>query len=169
MGLQKYKRAQWHDDALLFCSDGCACIFVKYLQDGFTIIQTHEMTRRCVAFFKAMRLYLCKIFARWVYKNTNARNDATMRCFFVRIVCIFVKYLQDGFTKIQTRSMTRRCVAFLFGWMRLYLCKIFARWVYNNTNALNDTTMRCFFVRMDAFWKFNLNHFHSLYAFREMI
>jgi hypothetical protein len=29
-----------------------------------------------------VRLFLGKIFARWVYKNTNARDDTTMRCFF---------------------------------------------------------------------------------------
>jgi hypothetical protein len=47
-----------------------------------------------------MRLYLCKIFARWVYKNTNARNDMTMRWFLSALcVCIFVKYLQDGADK----------------------------------------------------------------------
>ncbi len=86
MGLQKYKRTRWHDDALLF-SDWCVCIGVNYLQDGFTKIQTHAMTWRCVAFvFGLVRLVLGKIlFARWVYKNTNARNDMTMRCFFFRI------------------------------------------------------------------------------------
>ncbi len=36
---------------------------------------------RCVV-FGLVRLYIGKIFARWVYKNTNARNDMTMRCFF---------------------------------------------------------------------------------------
>jgi hypothetical protein len=30
-----------------------------------------------------MRLFLCKIFARWVYKDTNARHDDALRCFFV--------------------------------------------------------------------------------------
>jgi hypothetical protein len=60
-----------------------------------------------------MRLYLCKIFARWVYKNTNARDES---------------------------PVTRRCVAFFPGWMRLYLCKIFSRWVYKNTNAVAPMT-----------------------------
>ncbi len=99
-------------DALLF-SDGCVCIGVKYLQDGFTPIQTHAMTLRCVAFFGLVRLYLCNIFARWFYTNTNARDAMTLRCavlFSDWCVCIFfVKYLQDGFTKIQTHAMTRRC------------------------------------------------------------
>ncbi len=135
------------------------------------------MTRRCVAFlFGLVRLYLCKIFARWVYKNYKRTRwhdqntesqilfrscghetpfsdqkghqksgifralDTTMRCFLFGLVafysdscvCIFVKCLQDGFTKIQTHAMTRRCVAFLFGFVRLYLCKVFARWVYKN-------------------------------------
>ncbi len=70
-GLQKNKRAQWHDDALLFVSDWCVCFFVKYWQDGFTKIQTQAMTWRCVAFcFGLVRLYLCKILARWVYNDT---------------------------------------------------------------------------------------------------
>jgi hypothetical protein len=29
-----------------------------------------------------MRLYLGKLFARWVYKNTNARNETTIRFLF---------------------------------------------------------------------------------------
>ncbi len=41
--------------SVAFFSDGCVCIFVKYLQDGFTKIQTHAM------------------------------NYATMRCFFFRM------------------------------------------------------------------------------------
>jgi hypothetical protein len=65
---------------------------------------------------RSMRLYLGKLFARWVNQNTNARNDSanratandmTMRCLLsVRGVCIFENYLQDGFTKIQTHAMT---------------------------------------------------------------
>jgi hypothetical protein len=128
-------------------------VYKMGLQDGFTIwvykIQTHAMTRRFVAFFVGtMRLYLGKLFARWVYKNTNARKDTTMRFLFwsERCVCILVNYLQDGFTKIQTHAMTRRCVAFLVGTMRLYLGKLFARWVYKNTNARKDTTMRFLFL-----------------------
>ncbi len=102
------------------------------------------MTMRCFV-FGWMPLYFCKIFARWVYNNTNARHDMTMRCFVSDgCVCIFVKYLPDGFTKIQTHAMTHddalRCV----GWMRLYRGKIFARWVYPYTNARDDMTMRCF-------------------------
>ncbi len=89
-----------HDDALLFVSDWCVCIEVNYLQGGFTKIQTHAMTWRGVAFCGLVRLYRGKIFARWVYKNTNARNDMTMRCVLSDwCVCIGVKYLQDGFTK----------------------------------------------------------------------
>jgi hypothetical protein len=187
-----YNNTNARDDTTMRCffPKQCVCIFVKYLQDGFTIIQTHAMTRRrCVAFlFKAMRLYRGKIFARWVYNNTNARDDTTMRCFFSKpCVCIFVKYLQDGFTKIQTHAMTWRRHALLFSskpcvcievkslqdgftiiqthamtWrrhallffkaMRLYLCKIFARWVYNNTNARDDTTTSCVaFFQSNAF------------------
>jgi hypothetical protein len=64
-----------------------------------------------------MRLVLCKIVARWVYNNTNARDDMTMRWFF-----------SDE-----------------WHWMRLYRGKIFASWVYKNTNARDDMTMRWFF------------------------
>ncbi len=65
---------------------------------------------RCF-FFGWMRLYRGKIFARWVYNNTNARNESqvTRRCvafFSDGCVCIEVKYLQDGFTIIQTHAMT---------------------------------------------------------------
>ncbi len=63
-------------------------------------------------------------------RNTNAHDYTTMRCFVSDwFVWFFVKYLQDGFTKLQTHAMTRWCVAF-FGLVRLVLCKIFARWVY---------------------------------------
>ncbi len=42
-------------------------------------------------------LYLCKIFARWVYKNTNACNDMTMCClFFWLLLCILVQHLQQS-------------------------------------------------------------------------
>ncbi len=57
--------------------------------------------------FGLVRLVLCKIFARWVYNNTNARSDTTMHCLLSDwCVWYFVKYLQDGFTKIQTHAMT---------------------------------------------------------------
>jgi hypothetical protein len=39
-------------------------------------------------------------------------------------------------------------------WFRMdafVFCKIFARWVYKNTNARDDMTMRWFVFRMDAF------------------
>jgi hypothetical protein len=50
-----------------------------------------------------------------------------MRCFFSHgCACIFVKSLQDGFTKTTNarndKTMTMRC--FFLGWMRFYLCKI---------------------------------------------
>ena len=69
--------------------------------DGFPKIQTHAITWRGVAFVSGLvRLVLCKILARWVYQNTNARDDMTRRC-FVSDWCVwfFVKYWQDGFTK----------------------------------------------------------------------
>jgi hypothetical protein len=213
-----YKDTNTRDDMTtmrcFLCRDRCVCIGVKYLQYGFTPIQTHAMTwRRCVAFFFGMmRLYRGKIFARWVYKDTNARDDMTMRCGLMRLyrgkifarwvypytntrdemttmrcffsglylckifarwvykttnardallfflhgcVCIGVKYLQDGFTKLQTHAMSRAWHddALLFsGWLRLYRGKMFARWVYKTTNARDDmTTMRCFFFWMVAF------------------
>ncbi len=120
MGLPLYKRTRWHDDdALLFFLDGCVCIGVKYLQDGFTKLQTHAMIRSwhddALLFSGWLRWYRGKIFARWVYPYTNARDDTTMRCFFQDgCVGIEVKYLQDGFTPIQTHAMTRRCVAFFW-------------------------------------------------------
>ncbi len=110
MGLPKYKRTRWHDDDALLC-------------------------------FGLVRLFIGKLFARWVYQNTNARDDTTTMRWFVSdwCVCILVKYLQDGFTQIQTHAMTRRrCVA-------LFRIGAFARLVYQNTNARDDTTtMRCF-------------------------
>jgi hypothetical protein len=45
-------------------------------------------------------------------------------------------------TKIQTHAMSRSCLddALLFsGWMRLYRGKRFARWVYKDTNARDDS------------------------------
>ena len=74
-------------------------------------IHTHAMTRWCVAFFGWMRLYLCKIFARCAYKNTHARAMTWRWHLRDECVCIFVKYLQDAFTKIHTHAMTARCVA----------------------------------------------------------
>ncbi len=63
------------------CS-GCVCIFVNYLQDGFT----KYLTMRCVFFSGLVRLYRGKIFARWVYKiQTHAMTlDDALR-FFLRI------------------------------------------------------------------------------------
>jgi len=88
-------------------------------------------------------LYLCKIFARWVYKNTNARDDMTMRCFFFGWVRLYLCKIFARWVYKNTNArddMTMRC--FFFGWVRLYLCKILARWVYKNTNARDDMTMR---------------------------
>jgi hypothetical protein len=140
------------------------------------------MTRRCVAFFVGLvRLYRGKIFARRVYKNTNARNVTTMRCHFLRwmrlLLCILVKYLQDGFTNIQTHAMSLcrshwRCVAFCVGLVRLYLGKIFARWVYKiQTHAMTWRCVAysdwcvCFFVTylQDGFTKIQT---HALRCFR---
>ncbi len=97
MGLPKYKRTPWHDDALLCFSDLLLCkIFARWVYQNTNA--RNDMTMRCFV-VGSMRLYLGKIFARWVYQNTNARNDTTMRCLLsARCVCIGVKYLQDGFT-----------------------------------------------------------------------
>ncbi len=167
----------------LFLSERCVCIFVTYLQDGFTTYKRAQWHDDALLFVGTMRLYLCDIFARWAYKTTNARSDTMMRCFLSeRCVCIFVTYLQDGFTKLQTRAMKRRCVAFVVDWcvcifvtylqdgftkrkrtqwhddallfvgtMRLYLCKLFARWVYKiQTHAITRRFVS-FFRRIDAF------------------
>ncbi len=106
--LQQYKRTQWQDDALLVVGAMRLYrgkIFARWVYNNTNA--RNDMTMRC-----SMRLYLCKIFARWAYNNTNARNEMTMRCLLSeRCVCIFVVYLQDGFTTIQTHAMTWRCVA----------------------------------------------------------
>ncbi len=190
MGLQKYKRKRCHDDALLF-SKQCVCIFVKYLQDGFTKIQTHAMTWRCVAFFGWVRLYLCKIFARWVYNNTNTRwhdqstespildapfwsengvscpcernkiGDSvlwTWRCvalFSKQCVCIFVQYLQDGFTKIQTHAMTRRCVAFLPDGCVMTMRCFFSKQRYHHFDAISRESRYC--PENSSYWRTNVS------------
>ncbi len=107
MGLQQYKRTQWHDDALLVVG--------------------------------AMRLYRGKIFARWVYNNTNARNDMMMRCLLSEPD---PEIPDSGFIVYTSkRRFVPVCASLnrgfrgLVGAMRLYRGKIFARWVYNNTNA----------------------------------
>jgi hypothetical protein len=100
------------------------CYFVKYLQDGFT--------------------------------STHARDDMTMQStkfpiYFVHAGTKPLFLTKKGHPKsVIPCSVTMRCF-FLSGWMRLYRGKIFARWVYNNTIARDDTTMRWFFLRMDAF------------------
>ncbi len=121
-------------------SDWCVWFFVKYWQDGFTKIQTHAMTRWCVAFFGLVRLVLCKILARWVYKiQTHAM---WLRCFFSDWrVWFFVKYWQDKMG-LQRYKRTRCDALLCFGLVRLVLCKILARWVYKDTNARDDTMMR---------------------------
>ncbi len=96
-----------------------------------------------------MRLYLCKIFARWVYKNTNARDDTTMRCFFLLGGTAAVGNSplildESPFRRIRQMVKPRNVVLNIvefsemeirpklgvscrrLGWMRLYLCKIFA-------------------------------------------
>ncbi len=59
---------------------------------------------------------------RAIYGRRMGADDMTMRCFFFVdwCVCIGVKYLQDGFTTIQTHAMTRRCVA-LFLWIDAFV------------------------------------------------
>jgi len=94
------------------------------------------MTMRCFL-FGWMRLYLCKMFARWVYNNTNARDDTTMRCFLFGWMRLYLCKMFARWVYNNTNArddMTMRC--FLFGWMRLYLCKMFARCVYNSRRQL---------------------------------
>jgi hypothetical protein len=57
---------------------------------------------RCVV-FGLVRLCLCKIFARRVYKNTNARNDMTMRFFFGFV-------LSQGDMQLKHSTTCDRCV-----------------------------------------------------------
>ncbi len=152
------------------------------------------MTWRCVAFFKAMRLYRGKIFARWVYPYTNARNDMTMRCFFFKAMRLYRGRIFARWVYPYTNARDDMTMRFFFfqsnafvsavgnsppfltnlpfhdfpkhfnhsSWFQisgnswkcgfvknggefptagLYLCRIFARWVYNNTNARDDMTI----------------------------
>ncbi len=135
---------------------------------------THAMTLRvydALLFVGTMRLYRGKIFARWVYKTTNARNDTTRarnpRFYFVhaRIAGTKPRFL----TKMRHQKSGIPCSAhddaLLFvGTMRLYLCNIFARWVYKIlTHAMTRRcvaflvgTMRLYFVTylQDGFTKY---------------
>jgi hypothetical protein len=100
-----------HDDALLFFSDGCFWFFVKYLQDGFTIIQTHASRTQNLRFYFVHASTKPRFLAKKRHQKSgipcSARDDMTMRWFFSDgCVCIGVKYLQDGFTIIQTHAMT---------------------------------------------------------------
>ncbi len=137
-----------------FLSERCVCIFVKYLQDRFIKLQTHAVTRWCVAFCRNDAL--CKLFARWVYKTTNARNERT-RALNPRFCLVHASTKPRFLTKMMHQKSGIPCsgnddaLPFFVGLMRLYLCNIFARWVYKiQTHAM---TRRCvaFFCRIDAF------------------
>jgi hypothetical protein len=163
--------SEWHDDALIFVSDWSVCILVKYLQDGFTKMQTHAMSRgpvwrltgeqklrdfrtpylrRPIEYmslhrsgqmwrlslnhlqslendFKTIATFgqngvvtstqlvsLSRGFWNRAIIRRNLWAPMTRRCvaFSDWCVCIEVKYLQDGFTPIQTHAMTWRCVAY---------------------------------------------------------
>ncbi len=95
MGLQKYKRMR--------CFSGLVRLYRGKIFARCVYPYTNarnDMTMRCVV-FGLVRLYRGKIFARWVYKNTNA----CVALFSDWCVFIEVKYLQDGFTKIQTHAL----------------------------------------------------------------
>jgi hypothetical protein len=94
-----------------FLSDGCVCIEVKYLQDGFTIIQTHAMTSSddALLFLDGCVCIEVKYLQDGftiiqTHAMTSSDDDALL--FLDGCVCIEVKYLQDGFTIIQTHAMT---------------------------------------------------------------
>jgi hypothetical protein len=135
-----------------FLSDWCVCIGVKYLQDGFTTIQTHAISPRNPR-IPIYRLCFQTTFpARMIIFKSgisgSARNDMTMmHCFFPDwCVCIGVKYLQDGFTKIQTHAMQRanfanRCAA--YGWCRWRQATGWCGGV--SSTALATMTMMCCF------------------------
>ncbi len=74
-------------------------------------------------------MYRGKIFARCVYKNTNARDDMTMRCFF------------SGWMRLYRGKLFARL---------LYK-------ITNACDDIDDV-VRCFFFRMDAFVSFRRRH-----------
>ncbi len=63
-----------------------------------------------------MRLYLCKIVARWVYKNTNARNDTTRslnpRFYFVHAGIILQSCYKRAHHPMNTNTSHRMLLSF---------------------------------------------------------
>jgi hypothetical protein len=125
-------------DSLYFCK-----IFARWVYKNKRTPWHHD----ALLVVRSMRLYLGKIFARWVYKNTNARNDMTMCGFVFRIDSLyFVKYLQDGLTKIQTHAIRARNPRFYFvhaGTKPRFLTKKRHQKSGIQCSACNDITIRC--------------------------
>ncbi len=140
MGLQNTNASKWHDDALLLLSDWCVCIEVKYLQYGLTKYkrtQWHDQSTESPIFdapFWSENGVSCPQCGH----ERNKIGDSvlwTRRC-----ACIFVKYLQDGFTKYKRTQWHADALLFV-GTMRVFLSKLFPRWVYKiQTHAM---TRRC--------------------------
>ncbi len=140
---------------------------------GLPKIQTHAM-RWVYQKYKRTRLGLPKIQThamRWVYqkyKRTRWDDDALL-CFGLVHLYLSKRFARWVY-KIQTHAMTWRCVALFSDWcvciLVNYFCKMglqkykrtrrdddtllfFSDWcvcifVKQNTNARDDTTMRCF-------------------------
>jgi hypothetical protein len=103
-----------------------AWYFVKCWQDGLTNPHALRPLQRCVA-LSSLIFVFCKILARWAYKPTRIETITAMRCYIGCDALYFVKYWQDGLTKLPLIPL-QRCVA--LSSLMLVFCKILARWAY---------------------------------------
>jgi hypothetical protein len=89
-------------------------------RESATFFVRHNDDEALLGFFGLVRLNLSKLFARWVYKNTNARDDMTMRCFCFGLVRLYLSKLFARWVYKNTNArddMTMRCF-FCFGLVR---------------------------------------------------
>jgi len=97
---------------IVLFSDGCVCIFVKSLQDGFNNTNARDgmtMIWRCVAFSKqCVWIFVQYLQDGFTIIQTHVMwwHDDALR-FSDGCVCIFVKSLQDG---LQTHAMAWRII-----------------------------------------------------------
>ncbi len=155
MGLQQYKRTQWHDDALLFRIGAFVNICKMGLQQ-YKRTRWHQTPKSPIENAhtgRKRRLNASTINLESRISGTGWHDDAEHG------IPDFISFMRarhpvfwpkKGIKNRGFRALWR-CVALFFGLVRLYRGKIFARWVYNNTNARDDTTMRCFVFRIGAF------------------
>ncbi len=118
-----------------------ALYFVKYLQDGFTK-HTHLMTWCNALLSRVWCFVFCKIFARWVYKNTRISLRWHQSTVSPILDAPFWSE-NDGFTKTHAWDEMTWCDALLSRVGCFVFCKIVARWVYKNTRMRWDDMMRC--------------------------